>query len=132
MKTTIATITLLFFSIFCFSQDSTKVDYKKFRTGNFIYLEGLYKGIAVKRTKHKQIETDQAVNKTSVLKIKWVSDNEYWLSLIKDSDGNEKKQAYKDLILKVKITSVNGNTYTYSWLINTTGKTGTGSMRKID
>lgn len=127
-------VSLLFLFIFSFSLSNaqttpTHKELKKFKRGNFEYLTGLYKGVLIKRTRHRQIEYDPTIHSKAVLKIKWVSDNEYWLTFISDTQpiSNEAKK----VVLKVKILSVNGDTYTCHWDCDKCGQGGNDSFKKL-
>ncbi|MCX6180727.1 MAG: hypothetical protein NT150_02200 [Bacteroidetes bacterium] len=73
---TIFTLLLLTLSKLAFSQNHCS-DYK---TGKFTY-EGLENEMEITRTKHKQIELDKSTNQKSVLKIKWINDSTYVLTV---------------------------------------------------
>jgi hypothetical protein len=110
-------------------QPPTAKEIKKFKRGTFEYMEGLYKGVIIKRTRHRQIETDPATHEKIVLKVKWISDNEFWLIFI--SDTKPSKVPVKGTVLKVKILSVTADSYTCHWDCEKCGPGGTDSFKKI-
>jgi hypothetical protein len=104
---------------------------KKMRTGTFEYLTGLEKGDMMKRTRNKQYEYDPAIKdkQVAVLQVKWLSDDEYWLILIKDDRPTAHPP--KGFTIKIKILTVTGDSYTFHWDCDDCKGGGTGSFRKI-
>jgi hypothetical protein len=107
----------------------TKQEIKKFKRGNFEYITGLYKGVVIKRTRRRQIEVDPATHRKAVLKVKWISDSEFWLTFI--SDTQTSKVPVKGMVIRVKILSVTADAYTCHWDCDKCGPGGTDSFRKI-
>lgn len=117
-------------SFSCLAQDTaTHTDYKRFHEGKFEYI-GLFKGVIVIRTKNRQIEYDPALNSKLIFKLKWVSDDTYWITFIKAINQGSGK-LHKGSIIKTTITSATDSTYTCHWHVDDDGSGGNVSFKKI-
>ncbi len=95
--------------VISFAQESNK--YEKFKTGTFTYAGDAYSGTKIVRTKSKQTEIINNGQAKVIMKIKWINDSTYVLTLVKavNAPGCLKKG---DTITTV-ITSSTGNQYTF-------------------
>ncbi len=102
---------LLFFATSAWGQlDTSYLKYHK--TGVYKY-DGDNSGILVKRTKRKQIEYNKDKSKVLTLTIEWKSDDEYWLTFVKEKDfAGCLKKGY---IIKTKIIYADKHKYICEW-----------------
>jgi len=103
----IVTATLLLSSYIAIGQVA-KDSLKFHKTGIYTYKDK-YNEVFIKRTRTKQIEYNKDKSKVLVLNIKWVSDDEYWLTFIKEK--NFPGCLKKGYILKSKITYADRNQF---------------------
>ena len=118
-------ITLVCGTFFTFSQRPN--DYSKFKTGTFIYPD--FPDAKIVRKKRKQIEIYNKRSSKVIMKIKWTSNSSYILTvkkLVNDSSCLKIGD-----VIKVKLTSSNGNTYFYDHSTKKCGN-GSGSIKKVD
>lgn len=120
---------LLYFLILspCFLFAQTGKPAKLFRTGMFEYV-GEHEGYKIKRTRTRQIEFNPKTKDKIVLKISWISDNEYILKFVKS--GRSKKMASKSADIHATITVFDAESYTAKWT-TTDGAYGVVQIRRI-
>ncbi len=123
---------ILFIFVFSFlSSNIFAQDKNIHKKGFYIYKNDRkeIRNCIVKRTKHKQKEYYIGKEKEEfmLLKIKWLSENEYQLKLIK-AKGNYSKGCFKKGdVFYTKITSQNKYEYTCTW----EGSCGKGTITMI-
>lgn len=108
LKSAILTLVLCLATGLSYAQGNSEL--RKFRTGKFYY-PLIPDASLVVRTKHRQIEYGLKNNAKSVLKIKWLNDSTYVLTLL--STTYDIPCFRKGLKLTTKITSHNGNEYSF-------------------
>lgn len=106
----ITTILLLITFATGYSQD---IDCSKFKTGYFQNIDSKDGNTFIKRTKKYQYETDVATGVKIKLKVVWLNECTYKLTLIKgNAKWKKEKQIPNNPDLIVKITSVGDDYYT--------------------
>jgi len=93
-------------------QSVESLDCSKFRVGTFHMMTD-YSGLSIiKRNNNFQIETNQKLGTKVKLKVQWIDNCTYKLTLVKGKKKGDKEYKFAKMPLIVTIVSTDGNSYT--------------------
>jgi hypothetical protein len=106
---------LLVLILFCFSHQflfSQRISCKNLKKGKFLLLDSIQGNTKIKRYKRIQIEEGERSGLKLMLKIKWIDDCNYSLSIVKILKNPKNINIPENIILNVKIVHVTSKSYT--------------------
>ncbi|NOQ71017.1 MAG: hypothetical protein GQ574_03385 [Crocinitomix sp.] len=122
----ITTCLIIVALISCSIIPDEKVDH---RIGTFKYADKL-DDITIHRTEHKQYEYNSDSTQILIYDVKWINDEEFWLTFSHDIGYKGKKCLDPGDVIQSTITDIDKIGYTCNWTTENCGN-GKSSFRKI-